>query len=272
MKKFSFIILFITGIFTAASQERMSPELLWKLGRVSGVGVTKDNQSVVFTVSTPNVETNKSSKKTYVIPVKGGAAKLIADSNNYLKNSRISPDGKYKLVADEVKLRKVFGKDFYPDLQKSTAQVYDQLGYRHWDEWEDGAFSHIFVHQVGRPSERKDIMAGQPYDSPQKPFGGDEDFIWSPTGEVVYVTKPKLGTAYALSTNTDIFSYNIKTGTTTNLTQGMEGYDIAPSYSPQGNLAWLSMKREGYEADKQDIIVNTGSSNINLTAILGWLC
>ncbi|MDB5246489.1 MAG: family peptidase [Segetibacter sp.] len=265
MKKIALLTTLISILFSATAQERMTPELLWKLGRVSGAGITKDSLNVVFTVSTPNVEANKSSKKTYIIPVKGGAAKQIADSNDYVKNDRISPNGKYMIKADEVKLRNVYGKDFYPDLSKSTAQIYDQLGYRHWDEWEDGAFSHIFYQPVGKPAERKDIMSGQPYDSPQKPFGGDEDYIWSPEGNIVYVTKPKVGTSYALSTNTDIFSYNISTGTTTNLTVGMEGYDQAPAFSKHGNLAWLSMKREGYEADKQDIIVNTGSSRINLT-------
>ncbi|MCW3115171.1 MAG: family peptidase, partial [Segetibacter sp.] len=265
MRKIILIAAFAACVFEAFAQERMTPELLWKLGRVSGVGITKDSANVVFTVSTPNVELNKSSKKTYLIPIKGGAAKEIADSNDYVKNDRISPNGKYKISADDVKIKKVFGKDFYPELTKTTAQIYDQLGYRHWDEWEDGAFSHIFVETIGRAREKKDIMAGQPYDSPQKPFGGDEDFIWSPDGNVVYVTKPKAGTAYALSTNTDIFSYNVTTGTTTNLTEGFMGYDQAPAYSPQGKLAWLSMKREGYEADKQDIIVNTGTSKINLT-------
>lgn len=265
MKKLGIPIVIACMSITALSQERMTPELLWKLGRVNGVGISKDSLNVVFNVSTPNIETNKSGKKTYLIPLKGGEAKEIPDSNNYVKNDRISPDGKYQLVADEVKMRNVSGTDFYPDLPKSTAQIYDQLGYRHWDEWEDGSFSHVFVQPVGRPAERKDIMTGQPYDSPQKPFGGDEDFVWSPEGNIIYVTKPKVGTAYALSTNTDIFSYNLKTGTITNLTEGMEGYDLSPAYSPQGTLAWLSMKREGYEADKQDIIINNGSSKINLT-------
>ncbi len=265
MKKLALITTFICSFFGVIAQDRMTPELLWKLGRVSGVGITKDSTGVVFTVSTPNVNANKSNKKTYLIPLSGGTAKEIADSNDYVTNDRISPDRKYVISADDVKMRKVSGKDFYPDLTKSTAQIYDQLGYRHWDEWEDGAFSHVFVQPVGKSSERKDIMSGQPYDCPQKPFGGDEDFIWSPDGNIIYVTKPKTGTAYALSTNTDIFSYNTSTGLTTNLTAGMEGYDIAPAYSPQGQLAWLSMKREGYEADKQDIIVNTGSSKINLT-------
>ncbi|MDQ6814512.1 MAG: S9 family peptidase, partial [Bacteroidota bacterium] len=220
MKRIKLITAFALVFFSAFAQERMTPELLWKLGRVAGVGITKDSLNVVFTVSTPSIELNKSSKKTYLIPVKGGIAKEIADSNDYVKNDRISPNGRYRIIAEEVKIKKVFGKDFYPELTKTTAQIYDQLAYRHWDEWEDGAFNHIFVETVGKAGERKDIMAGQPYDSPQKPFGGDEDFIWSPEGNVVYVTKPKSGTAYALSTNTDIFSYNITTGATTNLTEG----------------------------------------------------
>lgn len=266
MKK-SLILSILSALFLSAlAQDRLTPELLWKLGRVNGVGISKDSANVVFTISIPDVSENKSTKKTYIIPLKGGTAKEITDSNDYVRSDRISYNGKYKLSAEDVKLRNVFGKDFYPDLTKSTAQVYDQLGYRHWDEWEDGAYSHVFVAPVGKTSERKDIMSGQPYDCPQKPFGGEEDFIWSPDGSIVYVTKPKMGTAYALSTNTDIFSYNLTTGATANLTQGMEGYDVNPAYSQQGQLAWLSMKREGYEADKQDIIVNTGSSRINLTA------
>lgn len=265
MKNMVIISAFVCVSFSVKAQHRMTPGLLWQLGRVSGVGITKDSANVVFTVSTPNVEANKGGKKTYVIALNGGAAKQIADSNDYVKNRHISPDGTYLITADEVKIKKVFGKDYYTDLPKSTVQIYDELGYRHWDEWEDGAFSHVFVQPLGKPAERKDIMAGQPYDCPQKPFGGDEDFIWSPEGNIVYVTKQKSGTAYALSTNTDIFSYNPKTGTTINLTQGMMGYDVSPAYSSNGQLAWLSMKREGYEADKQDIVVNNGTANINLT-------
>ncbi|HTM94187.1 MAG TPA: S9 family peptidase, partial [Flavisolibacter sp.] len=174
----------------------------------------------------------------------------------------------YMLSAEDVKINKVFGKDFYPDLQKSTVQIYDQLNYRHWDEWEDGAFSHVFVHPMvnGKPGEGKDIIPGQPYDIPQKPFGGNEDFIWSPDSKsVIYVTKPSSGTKYALSTNTDIFQYDVATGTTTNLSKGMMGYDVAPAFSSQGTLAWLSMEREGYEADKEDIVVKNAAGIINLT-------
>jgi dipeptidyl aminopeptidase/acylaminoacyl peptidase len=268
MKKNFFFFSFIIVAINVYSQNNMTPELLWKLQRVSAVGITKDNIGVVYSVSTPDIEQNKSSRKLYYISLNGGTSKQLADSESLIVNDRISPDGKYRIAAEDVKIKNVFGKDFYPDLPKSTVQIYDQLSYRHWDEWEDGAFSHVFVHPFvnGKPGEGKDIMQGQPYDCPQKPFGGDEDFIWSPDSKsVVYVTKPSTGTKYALSTNTDIFQYDLATGTITNLSKGMMGYDVNPSFSSQGTLAWLSMAREGYEADKQDIVVKTPAGILNLT-------
>jgi len=109
-------------------------------------------------------------------------------------------------------------------------------------------------------------MPNEPYDCPQKPFGGDEDFTWSSDSKkLVYVTKKKEGTAYAISTNTDLYEYDVTTGATTNLTEGMMGYDIEPAFSSTGALAWLSMKRDGYEADKNDIIVRNGDVTLNLT-------
>ncbi|MEJ7677293.1 MAG: hypothetical protein WKG06_05345 [Segetibacter sp.] len=128
MKKFALITTFIYTSFAAIAQDRMTPELLWKLGRVRGVDITRDSTGVVFTVSTPDVDANKSNKKTYLIPLSGGTAKEIADSNDYVRNDRLSPNGKFVISADDVKMRNVFGKDFYPDLTKSTAQIYDQLG------------------------------------------------------------------------------------------------------------------------------------------------
>ncbi|MEJ7675276.1 MAG: hypothetical protein WKF59_21870 [Chitinophagaceae bacterium] len=110
-------------------------------------------------------------------------------------------------------------------------------------------------------------MPGEPFDAPQKPFGGDEDYNWSPDSKyVIYVTKKKYGKEYAISTNTDIYQYNVETGKTINLSEGMMGYDINPSYNKQGVLAWLSMKRDGFEADKQDIIAMFGNKKLNLTA------
>jgi dipeptidyl aminopeptidase/acylaminoacyl peptidase len=268
MKKLLFVAVVFVTICNAQAQNNLTPELLWKLGRVSAVGITKDNSGVVYAVSTPDVDQNKNVRKLFYIPLSGGSSRSVSDSEELVPNNRLSPDGKFLISSEDVKLKDVFGKDFYPDLPKSNVQIYDQLNYRHWDEWEDGAYGHVFVHPVvnGKPGEGKDIMPGQAYDVPQKPFGGNEDFIWSPDSKsIVYVTKQLSGTKYALSTNTDILQYDLASGATTNLSKGMMGYDINPDFSSQGVLAWLSMKREGYEADKQDILVKSPAGIVNLT-------
>ena len=253
----------------AFAQNVMTPETLWQLGRVSPVGITLDGQQVIYRVSTPVILENRSTVKTYSIPLSGGSAIEVEKSEGLLQDKNISPDGKYKINVQEVKVQKVFGRDFYPSLDKSNVHIYESLNYRHWDTWEDGDYSHLFVHRMnnGKAEEGKDIMAGEPFDCPQKPFGGDEDYTWSPDGKlIVYVTKRKAGTEYALSTNTDIYAYEVSTGKTSNLSQGMPGYDTHPVYSEQGTLAWLSMRREGYEADKNDIVVRSGSSVKNITS------
>jgi dipeptidyl aminopeptidase/acylaminoacyl peptidase len=248
------------------SQSVMTPELLWKLGRVSAIGISKDKQYMVYAVGVPDIAQNKIITKTYRMPLTGGTAEQIANADTLVYNNHISPDGKWKISDSDVKIMNVYGSDFYPDLTKSNAMIYNSLMYRHWDTWEDGKFSHIFLRGVN-DTVKKDLMPGEPYDCPQKPFGGDEDYIWNPDGKhVVYVTKQKQGASYALSTNTDLFEYNTETGETKNLTEGMMGYDVNPSYNNKGELAWLSMKRNGYEADKQDIVVSNGITKMNLTA------
>jgi dipeptidyl aminopeptidase/acylaminoacyl peptidase len=260
-------LFLMTGV-CAQAQNVMTPEGLWELGRVSAVGITPDGQQLIYRVSTPVISENTSVVKTYAIPLSGGEPREIASTEGLLPNKNISPDGKYRIDVKEVKIEKVFGNDFYPALQKSNVHIYDKLNYRHWDEWEDGAYSHLFIYPAkdGSSDAGKDIMEGQTFDCPQKPFGGDEDYVWSPDSKfVVYVTKRKTGTDYALSTNTDLYAYEVATGKTTNLSQAMMGYDTHPLYSTRGTLAWLSMKREGYESDKNDIVVKNGSLVTNLT-------
>jgi len=170
-------------------------------------------------------------------------------------NIHVSPNGKWKISDSDVKLMNVYGNDFYPALPKSNVQIYNSLMYRHWDTWEDGKFSHVFLNAVN-DTIRKDLMAGEPYDCPLKPFGNGADYIWNPDSKhVVYVIKKKSGTEYTLSTNTDLYEYDIETGATKNLTEGMMGYDVNPAYNKKGELAWLSMKRDGYEADKNNIYI-----------------
>jgi dipeptidyl aminopeptidase/acylaminoacyl peptidase len=118
----------------------------------------------------------------------------------------------------------------------------------------------------GKFTDSTDLMPGEPHDCPQKPSGGDEDFIWSNDGKsVLYVTKKKYGKDYAVSTNTDIFQYFLADGKTVNLTEGIMGYDTRPSYSSNGTLAWLSMKTDGYESDKNDLMIMLDGKKLNLT-------
>ncbi|RCR70515.1 S9 family peptidase [Larkinella punicea] len=268
MKKTGWLGGFLLLSLATQAQNPLTPEQLWKWGRVSGLGTSKDKNSVIYSVSTPNAEENKSIRKTYRIPLTGGTATEIPNADSLLVNTKISSDGKFIISSEAVKLEDITSTDKYPDLKKSNAYVYTSLNYRHWDTWEDGKYDHVFVAPLvnGKPGAGKDIMPGEKFDCPQKPFGGDEDFIWNPDGKhIVYVTKKKTGTAYAVSTNTDLYEYDITTGTTKNLTEENKGYDVNPEYNAKGQLAWLQMKRDGYEADKQDLIVWNGITKMNLT-------
>lgn len=249
------------------AQKVMTPELLWKLGRLSPMGISMDGKSIVYKVTFPSVAENKSDSKYYSIPVSGGNATEISDYKTLLKDKNVSPDGTNLLYSEEVKIEKVHGKDFYPELNKSNVQVYNGLDYRHWDTWNEGKFNHVFYKENKDGAVGTDIMKGENFDAPQKPFGGDEDYIWAPDGKsIFYVCKKQAGTAYAVSTNTDIYQYDLANGKTTNKTESNLGYDTRPSFSPNGNLTWLQMKRDGYEADKNDLIVSFKGQNSNLTA------
>ena len=155
-----------------AGKAMMTPELLWKLGRVSGLGISKDGKNVLYSVSTPDWEENKSKKKSFMIPVSGGDATDISNPDSLLNNKNVSPDGRYIISNKEVKVKKITGSDFYPELTKSNVYIFDNLMYRHWDTWEDGKFDHVFVSPFinGKPGEGKDIMPDEPYDCPQKTF------------------------------------------------------------------------------------------------------
>lgn len=266
MKKILFTTLTMMSL-SAISQNVMTPETLWKLGRLSVLGVSTDAKNIVYKVSTPSVEENKSFSKFYTVPVNGGKAVEITDYTTLVNDKNISPDGKYIVYSDEVKLTNVHGKDFYPSLDKSDVQVYDGLDYRHWDTWNEGKYNHVFYKENKEGAVGIDILHEETFDSPQKPFGGDEDYIWSPDSKsILYVSKKKAGTQYAISTNTNLYEYNLETGKTVNRTEENLGYDVGPQFSPTGNLSYLQMKHDGYEADKNDIIVDFKGIKRNLTA------
>lgn len=260
----TYLIVFFCSI--AAHSQVMTPELLWQLKRVSPIGLTDDGQSVLFRVSQYSIEENSRSSKTFQIPITGGDAMEITDYDGVFTNPALSPDGNYELMTKEVKIVTVLGSEFYPEMDKSNVYIYDNLNYRHWDKWEDGNYDHLFIKDLKNGSEM-DLNKGEPYDVPQQPFGGSEDYTWNHDGsKVFYVCKKEYGTAYAQSTNTDIYQYDLASQQTTNLTESNKGYDTSPVVAQDGTLAWLQMDEPGYESDKNDIILLKDGEPVNLTA------
>ncbi len=245
----------------------LTPERLWQIGRVSGMGITKDGKYYAYSVSTPDAAQNKSNRIIFLADINTGITTTTQNADSLLSDKNVSPGGKYIVYDKEVSLLKIKSTDAYPALPKSNAYIFDNLNYRHWDKWNDGKFNHVFFAPVNNRDAEKDLMPNENFDAPQKPFGGDEDYTWSPDGKkIVYVSKKKYGKEYALGTNTDLYEYNVETGATTNLTESNKGYDISPAYNTGGSIAWLSMKRDGFEADKQDLLVMTNNRKTNLTA------
>lgn len=275
------------------AQQVMTPEILWTLKKVGVQAVSPDQSALIYKVGQTDLKTEKTKSENYFLNVInnqstkvdfGKKALIQWDKNGIyaqegdkiflskdagktwsefytigeVDNIVIAPDGKKIAFSKQVLVEKVMGKDKYSDTPKTTAQVYTDLNHRHWDYFNEGKYNHVFVVDASANVDAaKDLLEGKTWDSPQRPFGGAEDFIFSPdSSKLLYVTKPKSGAAYATSTNTDIFAYDLASGTTKNLTEGMMGYDVNPKFSPDGRwLLWQSMAREGYEADKNDIVI-----------------
>ena len=265
MKKHLIILASVMTLNGLQAQQPLTPEKLWELHRVSAITLTPDQQYVLVSVSTPNIKENTFNKEYYKLAVKGGVPIPISKEEVEKLTAKYNTDKSLKLTHKEVKLKSVLGKDFYTDLEKSSGKLYSSLDHRHWDTWNEGSYNHVMIEDSN--GKQTDIMEGLPYYCPQLPFGGDEDYIWSLDGKkVLYVTKAKVGTDYVLSTNTDIYEYDLISKKTTNLTEGMMGYDTNPQYNKEGVLAWLSMAHDGNEADKNDLYILKDGKRINLTA------
>lgn len=193
----------------------------------------------------------------WVMNADGSDRKCVSSFENGVEGFKFSPDSKKVILISTVKYSRE-AKDVYADLPKATGRVIDDLMYKHWDQWtKDIPHPFLADFEGDGLSNIEDIMASEPYECPMRPFGGVESFAWAPDCKsLVYCSRKKTGLEYAVSTNSDLYLYNLEDKSTRNLTEGMMGYDTNPAFSPSGNqLAWLSMEHDGYESDKNRIFV-----------------
>ena len=271
---------------------RLTPEALWAMGRINSVHPDEQSGRIAYTVSYYSVEENRSTSWIRVAQeedgklvkinefvghspawhngqlcyINGDGLLVIGDKTltgfeKDIEGFLLSPQGDKIILIAQVKTV-ASTADKYPDLPLASGRVVDDLMYKHWDEWTETA-PHPFLCELkterGKLKTENciDLLEGTPYESPMKPFGGVEQLAWSPDGQTIaYTCRKKSGLDYAVSTNSDIYLYNIHARTHTNLTEGNLGYDTNPAYSPDGQfIAWQSMERDGYESDENRLMI-----------------
>ena len=275
---------------------KFTPEVMWKMGRVGSQKLSPDGTLAAFTITYYNMAENKGTTGIYLMPAEGGDVVRLVEKGSspqwvgnrlyYMADGQvwsilpdgsdkqqltdiegiesfgIAPTGEAMFYTKKVHIVNIKGSDVYAEADKSKARIYDDLMVRHWDYWDEGDYSHIFVAPIGNGvvREGKDIMEGEPWDAPLAPYFDSEEIAWNNAGTALaYTCKHLTGAAYAVSTDSDIFIYDIATGTTRNICKEwgeMPGYDKYPVWSPDDRMiAFRSMRRAGNESDKERLFV-----------------
>lgn len=297
----------------------LTPEVMWKMGRVGGAVLSPDGAKLAYTVTWYNVEENRgvttlwlrdmnsgetvrltdtSSNNSdpewsadgavlYFLSDRGGSQQIwamnpsgtdvrqVSDFGKDVEGYGISPAGDKLFYVQRVQTADRRSSDVHKDMPKSNARIYDDLMSRHWNYWDEGEYMHVFVGDLagGKASEGVDIVgADKSWDAPLAPYFDMEEIAWSPDGSMLaYTCKPLEGTEYAVSTDSDIFVYDLATGSTVNICKPASadgatvyphkdfpfvGYDKYPVWSPDGHyIAFRSQEKAGYESDKERLFV-----------------
>ena len=314
-----------TDLTSLTTNDRMTPEALWAMGRIGGAAASPDGKTVAYQVGYYSVKQNKSHQMLYTQTADGkqqtvlttsaksetdpawieGGKRIafltdgqlwsmapdgtdrrqLTKSDIDIEGFKFSPDGKKVILIKSLPYHESIKKN-PEDLPLATGRMVTDLNYRHWDHYVE-SIPHPFVANVTEQGvdEGVDMLKDEPYECPMAPFGGVEQLNWSPDSKfVAYTCRKKTGVNYAVSTDSDIFLYDIATGNTRNLckpanykpvdfdptktmkTQAINhqkedlnmGYDVNPKFSPDGRyIAWQSMARDGYESDRNRLCVYT---------------
>ena len=314
-----------TDLTSLTTNDRMTPEALWAMGRIGGAAASPDGKTVAYQVGYYSVKQNKSHQMLYTQTADGkqqtvlttsaksetdpawieGGKRIafltdgqlwsmapdgtdrrqLTKSDIDIEGFKFSPDGKKVILIKSLPYHESIKKN-PEDLPLATGRLVIDLNYRHWDHYVE-SIPHPFVANVTEQGvdEGVDMLKDEPYECPMAPFGGVEQLNWSPDSKfVAYTCRKKTGVNYAVSTDSDIYLYDIATGNTRNLckpadykpvdfdptktmkTQAINhqkedlnmGYDVNPKFSPDGRyIAWQSMARDGYESDRNRLCVYT---------------
>lgn len=188
---------------------------------------------------------------------KGKSIQISSFKEEEIEGFKFSPDETKILYISTVAKKDEFAH-LKKGLDKNTGRINEDLAYRHWDHWVDNYPQPFIADYNGKEiSNPINILENTEFESPMRPWGGMEQLAWSPNSKkIAYTCRKKTGKEYAYSTNSDIYLYDLETKITENLSQGMMGYDQNPVFSNNGELiAWESMERDGFEADKQRLMV-----------------
>lgn len=211
-------------------------------------------------------------KQIWEIDPDGSNPRQITHFQGEITGFAYCPNMEKLFFTAKVKKKKA-GKHLFKDLNKTEAVISDDLMYRHWDQWVE-EYSHILIADYSPKGIKNpvDIMAHEPWEAPLRPFGGLEQITWSPDGKIIaYTARKKTGLDYALSTDSNIWLYNLETMQTQNLTPQNPGYDKNPAFSPDGRqIAWLRMPSKAYEADRKRLMVHDLSSGRTKELTADW--
>jgi dipeptidyl aminopeptidase/acylaminoacyl peptidase len=287
----------------------MTPEIMWKFGRLGSFALSPDGSSILYTVTRYDLQSEARETDIFSISSEGGdPVQLTADggsSPQWFDNGKkiafvkgedlmtmmpdgsdqkkvegisgfemfnISPDGKKIYFTRRVKLDQTANEKH--NLPKAKVRIINDLMYRHWNAWSDYSYSHIFVASFdgSAVSDEKDIMRDQKFESPTAPYFDEREISWSPDGKyIAYTSKRLRGIEDARSTNSDIYLYEISSGKEINITDGNNGYDRYPVFSPDGSkIAFQSMERNGYEADLDRLFIYNVKDKSRSWISKGW--